>query len=132
MTLAPWNPRTAEERAAFIERVHEELMIERMKDGQANAHRLDDIMFRIEAARRGYPIKSSKRGPKFQRDGSAPLEQAKQDAKRLPTVFRRLWQKSNRHSDPSVSAILTAIWDLSDEDRAKLEYHLSKKAPENG
>jgi hypothetical protein len=131
MTLPPWNPKTDKERRAFIERVHDELMSERMKDGAANAHLLDDMMFRREAARRGYPIKISKRGPRSARDPMSPLEQAKHDAKRLGLIFQRLWNHRNRHSDPSVAAILTDIWDLSEADREKLELHLSHK-PKNG
>lgn len=131
MTLPPWNPKTDEDRHAFIERVHDELIAERMKDGTENLPLLDDMMFRLESARRGYPIKSSRTGPKPQLDPMAPLEQAKHDAKRLRTIFRRLWKRSHRHSDPSVAAILTEIWNLTADDRAKLEIHLSHRAAEN-
>ena len=132
MSLPKWDPKGDEERRAFIDRVHDELMAERMKDGAESVPLLDDMRFRIEAAKRGYALKSGKRGPRFQIDPNAPLEQAKHDAKRLGAIFKRLWNRRNRQCDPSVVAILSDIWSLSDEDRAALEIHLSHKSSENG
>jgi len=113
--------------------VHDELISARLRDGYDNAAVLDDILFRREAARRGYSVKTSKLGRPFTKSRSSALEQAKEDAKRLGPVFRRLWNKRKRHSDPSVVAILTEIWKLSPDDQQKLALHLSHKSePENG
>ena len=124
MTLPPWNPETEAERRAFIDRVHDELMAERLRAGAAAVPLLQDVIFAGEATKRGFH-RAPKRGRRFTKDRNTPLEQAKADARLLGPIFRRVWSESNRHTDPSRTRILADIWKLSSEDEAELERHIT-------
>lgn len=122
MTLPPWHPKTDEERQAFIDRVHDELLAERLKGDDRSIELLTDMMTRERIARMGYKLEPDKKpGPPITKDRSTPLEQALADALLMPAIFYRLWKRRNRTSDPSRPNIAASIWGLSPDERNKLD-----------
>lgn len=127
MTLPPWHPKTAEERRAFIDRLHDELLSIKMQDQDASAELLQDMATRSHIERLGYKLQSAKRpGAPLTKDRSTPFEQALADALIMPSIFHRLWKRRNRTSSPMRHEIAADIWGLSADDAARLHDALTK------
>jgi hypothetical protein len=124
MSKPRWHPVGELQTREFIERVHDELLSMRAAEGAAHALQVERMQLVAKAGQLGLIVKQVKVGRPFSREPLTRLDEARDDAGRLGTVFWRVWKKRNRQCEPSRARILAVIWQLSGEEEAELARHI--------